>query len=75
MLRCGFYERETTPPLDASLPGYGCIRYAEGQLSRLYTKAVAIEVDGECAIIISIDAIRTSQTMHDKAVAIITIHT
>lgn len=75
MLKCGFYERETTPPLDGTLPGYGCIRYAEGQLSRLYTKAVAIEVDGECAIIISIDAIRTSQTIHDNAVKIITSHT
>ena len=75
MLRCGFYERETTPPLDGTLPGYGCIRYAEGQLSRLYTKAVAIEVDGECAIIISIDAICTSQTIHDNAVRIISSHT
>lgn len=75
MLRCGFYERETTPPLDGTLPGYGCIRYAEGQLSRLYTKAVAIEVDGECAVIISIDAIGITTEIHDDAVRIITSHT
>ena len=65
MLKAGFYEKVITPPLGCDIPGYFGHRYADGILDRLYVRAVAIEANGEAAIIISADAIHIHQEMHE----------
>lgn len=71
MLRCGFYEKEITPPLGIDIPGYGVRRPATGVKSKLYVKAAAIEAGSKCVIVITLDAIGTHKYVHDKAVEII----
>lgn len=71
MARCGFYERDITPPLGGNIPGYGMRRPATGAKTPLYSKAIAIEENGKCVIIISVDAIGLSKEIHDTAVEII----
>ncbi len=71
MLRCGFYEKEITPPLGCDIPGYGMKRTATGVKSKLYVKAAAIEQNDNCVILITIDTIRTHKKVHDVAVEII----
>ncbi len=75
MLKAGFYEREITPPLGHDLHGYLSHRYADGVVSRLYAKAVALNKDDKTVIIISIDAIATSTIMHDNIVKRVTEYT
>lgn len=69
MLKCGFYEKDITPPLGANIPGYFVQRKAEGVKEELFSKALALEVDGTCAIVISVDAVLMAQEVHDTAVA------
>lgn len=71
MAKCGFFERDITPPLGGNIPGYGMRRPATGIKTPLYSKAVAIEEGGKCVIIISVDAIGLSKEIHDTAVEII----
>ncbi len=59
MFRCGFYEKEITPPLGSDIPGYFAPRYAETVRDRLYVKALAAETDGNTVILIVIDGICT----------------
>lgn len=68
MIRCGFYEKDITPPLGCNIPGYAARRVADGVTTLLYAKAIAVETDGKCVIIISVDAIRTPPMVHDIAV-------
>ncbi len=75
MFKCGFYEKEITPPLGCCIPGYFSKREAIDVISRLYAKAIAIESDGKCIIMISVDALFLPQSVHDKAVEIIQKHT
>ena len=46
-MRCGFYEKEITPPLGGDLPGYFGHRYAEDVEDRLYAKAVVFAGDSD----------------------------
>ncbi len=57
MLKCGFYEREITPPIGCDIPGYNGHRYSEGITGRLYTKAIAMEIDGKDFVFIVNDAL------------------
>ena len=68
MMRCGFYEKDITPPLGCNIPGYFARRVANGVTTPLYAKALAVESDGKCVIIISVDAICTPPLVHDIAV-------
>lgn len=72
MVRCGFYETEITPPLGCDMKGYFRHRSADGVIEKLYAKAVAVDVDGTCGIVISIEAEFTPQGVHDVAVERIT---
>ncbi len=45
-MKCGFYEKEITPPLGADMPGYYANRLSEGVEDKLYAKA-AVFSDGE----------------------------
>lgn len=71
-MKCGFYEREITPPLGCHMRGYSFVRNAVGVISRLIVKAVAVEADGNCCIIISLDGCGTTKNMHKIAVERIT---
>jgi len=68
MVKCGFYEADITPPLGCNMRGYNRKRVADGVLEKLYARALAVDVDGVCGIVISIDAIGTPQAIHDVAV-------
>ena len=59
MFKCGFYEKEISPPLGSDVPGYLVERYAETIRDRLYVKALALEKDDNCIILIVIDGICT----------------
>ena len=57
MLKCGFYEKEITPPIGSELPGQYALRVSTGVLDRLYAKAVAFE-DGENLVaLLALDAV------------------
>lgn len=57
MLKCGASEVKITPNLGMGIPGYFDDRRADGILDDLYAKALAVESDGECAIVIVCDTI------------------
>ena len=48
-MKCGFYEKEITPPLGQSLPGYFCPRPAMDVWDKLYAKSAVFE--GENGIV------------------------
>ena len=75
MFKCGFYEKDITPALGSNIPGYAARCEAEDILLPLYSKAIAIESNGKCVIIISIDAICMSNFIHDEAVKRISEYT
>ncbi len=71
MFKCGFYEKDITPPLGETIPGYGMLRIADDVLTSLYAKAVAIETGGKCLIMISVEALFLPKIAYEKAVEII----
>ena len=75
MVKCGFYEADITGPLGCNMIGYNKKRVSDGVLEKLYAKAFAVEVDGVCGIVISVDAEFLPQSVHDVAVERITVAT
>ncbi|MBQ4517157.1 MAG: neutral/alkaline non-lysosomal ceramidase N-terminal domain-containing protein [Clostridia bacterium] len=74
-MKCGFYESEITPPLGCNMKGYFRTRLAEGVIEKLYVKAVAVEMDGVCGIVVSVEAEFMPQIVHDVAVERIAAYT
>ncbi|MBE5868395.1 MAG: hypothetical protein E7293_05465 [Lachnospiraceae bacterium] len=68
MVKCGFYEADITPPLGCNMSGYFKRRISTGVLEKLYAKAFAVEADGICDIVISIDSELVPKSIHDVAV-------
>ena len=64
-MRAAFYESDITPPLGCYMTGYGIPRYAEDVHTKLSSKAVVFEDDGECNIIISVDICEYPEELHD----------
>lgn len=64
-MKAGFYECDITPPLGCYLTGYGVPRYAQEVHTRLSAKAVVLEDNGECNVIISVDMCEFPHEMHD----------
>ena len=56
MFKCGFYEREITPPLGCHLSGYGNIRPATDVKDRLMARACVISDGSETVALIAIVA-------------------
>lgn len=54
-LKCGAAERVVTPALGLNIPQCMVLNPATGVKDELYTHAVALEQDGKCVILISID--------------------
>lgn len=57
MLKCGFYEKEITPPLGCCIPGYYSARIADGVVDRLYCRAIAVSNGDNTVIMMSMDAL------------------
>jgi len=57
MFEFGFYEKEITPPLGSSIPGYFSIRRSCDVLDRLYARAVVIKLGDEKVAILSVDGL------------------
>ena len=55
ILKCGAAERCVTPPLNKNIPQCMSLNLSTGIKDELYTHAIAVEADGHCAILISID--------------------
>lgn len=75
MLKCGFYELDITPRLGSDIPGYYIHRPADGVRDNLYVRALAIEVNGVCALVMSVDAIAFMEETRKVAVEKITAAT
>jgi hypothetical protein len=56
-MRVGFYEREITPPLGCSIPGYFETRISTGVKQKLYAKACVVEQDGVYAAFLALDCV------------------
>ena len=57
MFEFGFYEKEITPPLGCSVPGYFNLRRGCDVLDRLYARAVVIKVGDKKVAILSVDGL------------------
>jgi len=55
-MRCGFYEKEITPPLGDSIPGYFEPRITEDVWDRLYAKAAVFAGDNGTVAVLILDA-------------------
>ena len=56
-MRCGFYEKEITPPLGQSVPGYFCARPAMDVWDKLYAKAAVFEGENGIVAVLILDAV------------------
>jgi len=69
-MKCGFYEREITPPIGDDIPGYNGPRFNTTIHDRLFVKAAAIntgEKIEDTVILIEMDLISVPPTLYDKA--------
>lgn len=57
MIRCGFYEKEITPPLGTMMPGYYAVRVATGVLDKLYVKAFVTDDGHTQTAVLAFDAV------------------
>lgn len=67
-LKCAFYEREITPPLGQSMPGYYAKRTATGVADRLYAKAFAAELDNTKIALLVIDCVELPTHYAEKII-------
>lgn len=74
-MKCGFYEKEITPPLGGCMPGYFSERLAEDVILPLYAKALAIEAAGNCVLMVAMDGLFVDKYVYDIAVKRITERT
>ena len=75
MLKCGFYEKEVTPPLGDLMPGYFGKRPAETVRDRLYVKALSMQMEEKTVIMIVLDAVATYDALCDGVLKRITEYT
>lgn len=72
-MKCGFYEKEITPPLGSDMPGGYCHRYAQGVKDRLFVKAaVFCDDSGEasaCTALVIVDAVEMHKHQIDAVIA------
>ena len=68
-MKCAFYEREITPPLGESMPGYYMARIAEDVQDKLYAKAFAAESGGERIALVVLDCVELPTKYADAIVS------
>ena len=71
-MKIGFYESDITPPLGIFMPGHGRWLYGSDVYDKIYAKAIAIESQGEYAIIISVDSVSPTEDVYEKVTERIT---
>lgn len=74
-MRCGFYEKEITPPLGQSLPGYFCPRPAMDVWDKLYAKAAVFEGENGTVAVLILDAVQVKKAFCDKVAQRVTEYT
>lgn len=74
-MRCGFYEKEITPPLGQSVPGYFCARPAMDVWDKLYAKAAVFEGDNGIVAVLILDAVQVKKAFCDKVAQRVTEYT
>lgn len=71
-MKCGFYEKEITPPLGGDLPGYYLNRPAKHIKDRLYAKAVVFGNDNDeekdMAALVIVDAVEIPAQYCDRII-------
>ena len=74
-MKCGFYEKEITPPLGQSLPGYFCPRPAEDVWDKLYAKAAVFEGENGTVAVLILDAVQVKKAFCEKVAQRVTEYT
>lgn len=67
-MKAAFYEREITPPLGESMPGYYAVRIAEDVADKLYAKVFAAESDGVKIALLVLDCVELPTKYADAIV-------
>lgn len=75
MIKCGFYEKEITPPLGCVIPGYYTPRIADGVVDKLYCRAMAVSNGEKTVVMMSVDAISVDRAVHDEMIKRLTAYT
>ena len=68
-MKCGFYEKEITPPLGISVPGYFCPRPAFDVWDKLYAKAAVFTGDNGTVAVLILDAVQVKEEFCRKVTA------
>ena len=74
-MRCGFYEKEITPPLGESVPGYFCPRPAADVWDKLYAKAAVFEGENGIVAVLILDAVQVKSEFCKKVAQRVTEYT
>lgn len=74
-MKCGFYEKEITPPLGESVPGYFCARPAMDVWDKLYAKAAVFEGDNGTVAVLILDAVQVKAAFCEKVAQRVTEYT
>lgn len=69
-MKCAFYERDITPPLGQSMPGYYAQRIATGVADSLYAKAFAAELGNIKIALLVIDCVELPTHYAEKITAL-----
>ena len=64
-MKAAFYEREITPPLGASIPGYFNERLGSDVKDRLYVKSAVFESEGTMAAVVAVDGCGVITSVHN----------
>ena len=75
MLKCGFYEKEITPPLGCDMPGYPLHKIAESVRDRLYAKAISLNLGDETVIMIVVDICSINDNMYNAVITRVSKYT
>ena len=65
-MKCGFYEKEITPPLGISVPGYFCARPAFDVWDKLYAKAAVFTGSNGTVAVLILDAVQVKEAFCKK---------
>ena len=68
-MKCGFYEKEITPPLGISVPGYFCARPAYDVWDKLYAKAAVFTGSNGTVAVLILDAVQVKEEFCRKVTA------
>ena len=68
-MKCGFYEKEITPPLGISVPGYFCPRPAFDVWDKLYAKAAVFTGSNGTVAVLILDAVQVKEEFCAKVTA------